>query len=439
MAIAYFDCFAGAAGDMIVGSLIAAGADASAVAAELGKLGIEGLSVKADRTRRRGLAGVQFSVDWPHAHEHEHSPTADEQTEHQHADEHEHAHQGEHAHAHAHEHTHDAPHQHPHAHRPLSEIVAMIHRAGLAPRVADRARRIFQRLGEAEAKMHGIAIEEVAFHEVGAFDSIADIVGACVAMELLHIDRVVCSELPTAGGTVHCAHGELPLPAPATMELIARAKAPVRPSDAHGELVTPTAAAVLTVLAEAYGPIPAMCVTAAGFGAGERDTGPMPNLLRVLVGELDDDGGADAVMELSANVDDCSGELLGATLEKLIAAGCLDAWAAPIVMKKSRPAWMISALCSADSVGRVERILFSETTTFGVRRRRADRSKLSRRHDTVETPYGPVRVKVGRQGERVMTAAPEYADCAAAAECHGVPVKEVMVAAQAAWRAGEFQ
>jgi hypothetical protein len=402
MAIAYFDCFAGAAGDMIVGSLIAAGADAAAVAGELGKLGVAGLSVRADRVRRRGLAGVQFRVDWPHRHEHEHGA------------EHEH-------------HTH---------HRPLSEILAMIDRAGLAGRVSDCARRVFQRLGEVEAKMHGIAVEEVAFHEVGAFDSIADIVGACVALELLGVDRVFCSELPVAGGTVHCAHGELPLPAPATMELLARVKAPVRPGDAQGELVTPTAAAVLTVLAESYGAMPAMRVTAAGFGAGRRDTGPLPNLLRVLIGEVDDDGAADAVMELSANVDDSSGELLGATLEKLLAAGCLDAWTTPIVMKKSRPAWMISALCAADSVARVERILFSETTTFGVRRRRADRTKLARSHETVETPYGPVRVKVGRHGEQVMTAAPEYADCAAAAECHGVPVKEVMAAAQAAWRSG---
>jgi len=391
MAIAYFDCFAGAGGDMIVAALIAAGADVDAVAAQIARLGVDGLSVGAERVRRRGLAGTHFQVTVPH---------------------------GEHA----------------HAHRPLSEILAMIDRAGLPPRAAERAARIFRRLGLAEAKLHGVELEAVEFHEVGAADSIADIVGACVALELLDVERVLCSEIAVGGGAIRCAHGELPAPAPATLELLRGV--PVRSVGAVGEVTTPTAAAVLTTLAESFGPMPAMRVSAVGYGAGTRDTEGMPNLLRVVLGDggADDEADADAVVELSANVDDCTGQVLGATIDKLLAAGCLDAWAAPIVMKKSRPAWMLSALCEPHAAGRVERLMLAETTTFGVRRRRCDRAKLRRRHETVDTAYGPVRVKVGLRGQRIMTASPEFADCADAAEAHGVPIKEVLAAAQLAWR-----
>ncbi len=393
MTIAYFDCFAGAGGDMIVGALLDAGCDFAALKAELDKLSVAGCTLRAETVRRGGLAGTQFCVE----------PPAEE------------------------------------PYRNLSQILKMIDQAGLKPRAADRAKRIFTRLAEAEAKVHHIQVDQVHFHEVGALDSIMDIVGACIALELLAVERVFCSPIPAGSGIFLCEHGAMPAPAPATAELLVGAK--TASSDLAGELTTPTAAAVLTTLAESYGPLPSMPVKAVGYGAGARETSQVPNLLRVFLGELDesDKAGADTVIELSANIDDCTGETLGATLEKLLAAGCLDAWAMPIYMKKSRPAWMISVLCAETDAEAAERILFTETTTFGVRRRRMRRSKLSRQRTTVETAYGPIRIKIGWRGEEIMTASPEFADCQAAAEAHGVSVKEVLAAAETAYRQGRTE
>ena len=388
MTTAYFDCFAGAGGDMIVAALLDAGADLAALAVEIDKLGLAGVHLTAEKVRRSGLTGLHFQV---------HAPTEG------------------------------------HAHRGLNDILEIIDAAGLAPRAADRARRIFTRLGEAEAKVHRIAIDKVHFHEVGAIDSIVDIVAACVAMELLDVEQVLCSPIAVGGGTIVCAHGRLPAPAPATAELLVGAE--IRQTDIQGEATTPTAAAILTTLAESCGPLPAMAVSAVGWGAGTREAGPLPNLLRVFIGQDDPEGQADSVVELSANLDDCTGETIGAAIGRLLAAGCLDAWATPIVMKKSRPAWMLSVLCSPADAGEAERILFSETTTFGVRRRPCRRSKLLRSYQTVETPYGPVRVKIGRLDGQTMTASPEFEDCRQAAETHHVSVKEVLAAAGVAFRA----
>jgi uncharacterized protein (TIGR00299 family) protein len=253
-----------------------------------------------------------------------------------------------------------------------------------------------------------------------------------VALELLGIERVCCSPLTLGSGTIECDHGVMPVPAPATAELVAGF--PVAPASIAGEATTPTAAAVLTTLAASFGPAPAMSVEAVGYGAGTRDEGPVPNLLRVLIGRTETDGQTDTVVELSANLDDCTGEVLGAAIGRLLAAGCVDAWATPAVMKKSRPAWVLSALCAPSDAAAAEAILFAETTTFGVRRRICERSKLARGHETVETPFGPIRIKVGRRDGAVATASPEFADCAAAAEAHHVAVREVMAAATAAWR-----
>ena len=385
MAVAYFDCFAGAGGDMIVAALIDAGADPVALGDALAGLDLPGFDVRCETVHRQGLAGVKFHVD-----------IAEQ----------------------------DQPHRH------LDQILDIIDRAGLPRRAADRAKGIFTRLARAEAEVHGTGVQEVHFHEVGAVDSIVDVVGACVAMELLDIDRVLCSPIALGSGTVTCEHGVLPVPTPATARLVARAE--VFSPGIDGEATTPTAAAVLTTLAESYGPMPAMALSAVGCGAGSRETGPLPNLLRVFVGAAGE-GTVDDVVELSANIDDCSGELIGATIEALLAAGCLDAWASPIVMKKSRPAWTLQVLCAPGDVAGAERIIFTETTTFGVRRGSCRRSKLQRRSETVETPFGPIRVKVGLLDGRSVTVSPEFADCRLAAETHHVAAREVYAEARRAW------
>jgi len=387
MRLAYFDCFAGAAGDMMVAALIDAGCDLAALEAELAKLGLAGYRLAAEQVRRKGLAGVKLTVDAEAARQ---------------------------------------------PHRRLKDILGIIESAKLTGRAGERACAIFRRLGQAEAKVHGVGIDEVHFHEVGALDSIVDIVGICAAMEILGIEEVCCSALPVGSGTVETAHGRLPVPAPATAELLEGV--PVFDNGVVGEVTTPTAAAALTVLADSFGPMPEMTVRAVGCGAGSKAFQALPNLLRVFVGERTADGTADSLVELAANVDDSSGEVIGAAIEKLLAGGCLDAWATPIVMKKSRPAWLVSALCRPDQVPDAERILFTETTTFGIRRRPCVRSKLARRWQTVETPYGPIRVKIGALQALEVSASPEFDDCLKASEAHGVSAREVAAAALEAYR-----
>jgi hypothetical protein len=390
MTVAYFDTFAGAAGDMIVASLLDAGADFDALRRELAKLGLEGYELSLTTVHRAGIAGRKFDV----AVDLDHQP-----------------------------------------HRHLHHIVELIDAAGLAPRVADRAKRAFTQLARAEAKVHDTTVEKVHFHEVGAVDSILDVVGACVALELLGVDCVACSPIPLGSGTIQCDHGLMPLPAPATAELLAGF--PTVPGVLSGEATTPTAAALLTTLCESIGPAPEMRLRSVGYGAGTREGDEIPNLLRVMIGEACASGETDSVVELATNLDDCTGEVLGAAIDALLSAGCLDAWAVPAVMKKSRPAWVLTVLCTEADVEAVEGILFSQTPTFGIRRRGCRRSTLVREHETVETPYGPVRVKVGRRGGRVCTASPEFADCRDAADSHHVAVREVYSAAAEAWRRGE--
>jgi len=387
MTIAYFDCFAGAAGDMIVAALLDAGVDLEVLRAELGKLALPQCDIQAQKLSRGGLSATKFTVT---------SEASEQPTRH------------------------------------LSDILSIIDGASLAPRAAERARAIFTRLAQAEAKVHDTSVEHIHFHEVGAVDSIMDIVGACIALEMLGADHVCCSAIPLGSGTVKCEHGTLPIPAPAAAELLVSAKTNDAPLS--GEVTTPTGAAILTTLSEGYGPPPAMQLDAVGYGAGSREAGEVPNVLRVMVGRRDADGQTDGVCEISANLDDCTGEVIGATIEALLSAGCLDAWATPIVMKHSRPAWMLSAMCRPGDVERAEQIVLRETTTFGVRKRWLERTRLQRRFETVETPYGPVRMKVGQLGDETLTASPEFADCVSAAEAHHVPAREVLAAAQLEYR-----
>jgi hypothetical protein len=387
MTVAYFDCFAGAGGDMIVASLLDAGADFDTLRTQLLKLPVEDYSLRTETATRMGLAGRRFIVDVE-------------------------------------------PGEQPHRH--LRHIVEMIDAADLPDRAADRAKAAFTRLAKAEAKVHQTTIEKVHFHEVGAVDSIVDIVGACLALEQLGVEHIHVAPVPLGRGTVECDHGTMPVPAPATAELLVGAE--TIPGANPGEMTTPTAAALFTALAESFGPPPAMQVSAVGWGAGTREGQTVPNLLRVLLGETGQAGQTDSVVELSANIDDVSGEVLGATIEKLLAIGCLDAWATPAAMKKSRPAWVLSALADPAEARAAETLLFEETPTFGVRRRTCERSKLTRRHETVETPYGPVRVKIGSRGGADLTASPEFEDCRQAAETHHVSVREALAAAMNAWR-----
>jgi len=392
MTIAWFDCFAGAGGDMIVASLLDAGCDRDALISGLDKLNISGYAVKADRTSRCGITAAKFDVE-----------LADDAA--------------------------DA------GHRGLTDCLELIEQADLPARAAQRASEIFTRLAHAEAAVHNCPIEEVHFHEVGAIDSIIDIVGSCLALELLGADRVFCSVIPVGSGTITCQHGTLPVPAPATAELLRGHR--TRQGPIHAEMTTPTAAAILTTLAGELTDMPEMTVAAIGYGAGTRDSGELPNVLRVFVGELSQSGTADSVVELTVNLDDCTGEIIGDTIETLLASGCLDAWAAPIVMKKSRPAWQLSALCDPSDVQAAEDILLSHTTALGVRRRVCGRTKLDREFHTVTTDYGPIRIKLGRRGAAILTASPEFSDCRSAAQSHNVPVRTVMDAASAAFDAPE--
>jgi uncharacterized protein (TIGR00299 family) protein len=324
----------------------------------------------------------------------------------------------------------------PHA-RALSEILELIDRSGLAPRAKAAARALFERLGRAEAKVHGIPIDEVHFHEVGAVDSIVDLCGAAVALDLLGWPKVFSAPPELGRGIVRTAHGPMPIPAPAVLEILAGK--PVRPGGPNGEAVTPTGAAILAELCE-VGPLPPFIPGRIGYGVGTRSWPDRPNVLRMTLGKLVEEEraapAADALWVLETNLDDSTGQLVARAIEAALEAGALDAWAAPLTMKKGRPGLLLGALCEEARREAVTQVLLAETTTLGVRRHRVEREALGRRWDTVETPYGAVRVKVALQGEREVGAQPEYDDCLARAREKGVPVREVMAAALAAHRRG---
>ncbi|HET6439379.1 MAG TPA: nickel pincer cofactor biosynthesis protein LarC [Anaeromyxobacter sp.] len=325
--------------------------------------------------------------------------------------------------------------------RGLGEILALIDRSGLTARARAAARSLFERLGRAEAKVHGVPLAEVHFHEVGAVDSIVDLCGAAVALDLLGWPRVVCEPPELGRGIVRTAHGPMPVPAPAVLELLAGK--PVRPGGPTGEAVTPTGAAILAELCE-VGPLPAIVPERIGYGMGTRSWPDRPNVLRMTLGqplgqtrhERPEEAGAaqgEALWVLEANLDDCTGELMARAIEAALEVGALDAWAGPVTMKKGRPGALLGALCDEPRREAVTTALFAETTTLGVRRYRVERQALGRRVEAVETVYGSVRLKVAFRGEREVGAHPEYDDCLARARERGVAVREVMAAAMAAY------
>ena len=326
-----------------------------------------------------------------------------------------------------------------HVHRHLHHILAMIEAGSLNQRQKELAGRIFRRLAEAEAKVHGTTIERVHFHEVGAADSIADIVGAAVGWDLLGAERLVASPVPTGGGKIRIAHGECSVPAPATAELLCGI--PLAESGIQSEMTTPTGAAILSTLADAFGPLPAMKIERIGYGAGQKDFAERPNILRLLVGETVDAAAADAdqVCVLETNLDNLSGELIGYCTTRLWELGVLDVFTTAIQMKKNRPGVTLTVLCRPADAAAVEAVLFRETSTLGVRRWTAARTVLRREPHTVSTPWGPVEGKLGWHADQQPRFAPEFESCRQIAEARGVPLHEVYEAAQKAFDAAKVE
>ncbi len=304
----------------------------------------------------------------------------------------------------------------------------------LTDRQKDLAKRIFTRLGEAEAKVHGTTIRKVHFHEVGAVDSIADIVGSAIGLDLLKLDRIVCSPVPTGYGTVSIAHGRVSIPAPATAELLQGI--PLAPAIVESELTTPTGAAIVATVGDEFGPLPAMTIRTIGYGAGSKDFEQQPNLLRLILGEADESFAADQVWVLETNLDDISGEVIGYVSTLLLEAGALDVFTTPIQMKKNRPGVMLSVICQAVGIQTLEKIVFRETTTLGIRRWPVSRHKLQRRAQSVETPWGALEGKLAFF-EGGVSFSPEYESCRQAAVAHNVPLKDVYDAAHRAFAASK--
>jgi uncharacterized protein (TIGR00299 family) protein len=436
--VLYFDCFSGISGDMTLGALLDAGLPLDALKQAFGSLALPGVHVHADRVLRAGVSATKFTV---HAHEHGH-----DDHHHQQHDHHEHEHQPSRA----------APasawqaakavtpklasedserRRTHHHHRSLPEIFDLIDRSALSPAGRDRAKAMFQRLAEAEAAIHQMPVEQVHLHEVGALDSILDVVGTVFALDWVGADRVVCSPLNVGGGMVQSAHGLFPVPAPATVKLLG--DAPVYAGAVQKELVTPTGALIATTYASAFGPIPAMSVEQVGYGAGERDNPQTPNVLRVLIGRAADQSSAERVTVVECEIDDMNPQLFGVAMERLYAAGALEVFYTPVQMKKNRPGTLLTVVVAPDKRAAITDVVFRETTTIGLRYHEVDRECLAREIVTVSTPLGAVRFKVSSRNGHVVTATPEFEDCATLAAANNLAVREVQAIAIAAYGALE--
>ena len=432
--IAYIDCFSGASGDMFLGALLDLGLPLDGLRSALGSLAIEYGSVSADRVLRAGVSATKFRLQ-------EATLAAVATGGHKAADHggghHDHQHHGHaHDHGHDHDHTHDHDHgqgaSHHHApHHSLKAIAAFIERSALTREGKDRAIHLFRRLGEAEAAIHNMPLEEIHLHEVGALDSIIDIVGVVYGMDWLGADRVVVSPLNVGSGTVKCAHGTFPVPAPATARLLQGV--PVYAGAVSAELVTPTGALIVTDYADAFERLPAMRVESIGYGAGDRDFAGNPNVLRILVGEADASVSAERVVVLESEIDDMNPQLFGPLMERLHQAGALDVFYAPVQMKKNRPGTLVTVIARPEQRESLSGLFFAETTTIGVRYHEMQRDCLEREVRSIPTPVGPIRFKIARRAGRVLNASPEFEDCAKAAAEHGLPIKDVQAMATKAW------
>jgi uncharacterized protein (TIGR00299 family) protein len=381
MRLAYFDCPSGASGDMILAALVDAGAPFEALSRELAGLGVDGYRLERREVIKAGFRATKVDVALGH---------------------------------------HDA------GHRGLREILDILERSRLAPAVRDMASRVFQRLAEAEARVHGTTPERVHFHDVGAVDAIVDVTGACIGLHLLGVDAVHVGALPVGGGFVQGPHGRMPVPGPATAELLKGF--PTLDTGVRRELVTPTGAAILTTLAAGAGAMPAMRVTAVGYGAGTMDL-ETPNVLRLFVGEAPVatvTAPAETIVQVETTVDDMSPQLYEPLLERLLEAGALDVWLTPVIMKRSRPGVVLTALCEPGRVADLSRLLFEESSTIGVRWTAYQRSRLEREMVRLDTAYGPVTFKVSRLEGRVVTVTPEFEEVRRIARDRGLPVREVL-------------
>lgn len=363
---------------MLLGALVDAGLDLGQLREEIGKLGIGGLSVRAETVKRGGLVATKVLVKA----------------------------------------------EHDHSHRSLTTIKRIIGRSSLDSKVKDDSLRVFRRLGEVEAAAHGIPVERIHFHEIGAWDSIADIVGSCAGLRALGIDRVSCSPINVGSGTVKVAHGTMPVPAPATARLLEGV--PTYSEGPRAELTTPTGAALAVCLSKEFGPPPAMRIAASGYGAGTGDFPGRSNVLRVLIGTAEAaDSPREQVWVLEASIDDMTPEMAGFALERLLEAGALDVTLAPVYMKKNRPGFSLTVVASPEDRSRLGDMILAETSTIGIRESSARRRTLPRSWQEVRTKYGSVRVKVSGDAANGQNVAPEYEDCRKLARDHGVPFKRV--------------
>lgn len=382
MKIAYIDAFSGIAGDMTIAALLDVGADPQALIAGLDSLGT-GATFTIEKTKRQGIAATKFNVAFEDQKKHRHLP----------------------------------------------HIVKMIEASELLPAaVKQNAIRVFETLGAAEAQVHGTSIEKVHFHEVGAIDSICDIVGACLGFHLIGVEAVYASAVNTGSGTIVCDHGVMPVPTPATALLLKGIPAFARGPET--ELTTPTGAAILAALSRGFGAMPAMSISASGFGAGTKDFPGLANVVRILIGDSAQTPESTTVSVIEANIDDATPELLGYAMDRLLDAGALDVTLQPVQMKKQRPATLLQVIAKPEDQERLAAMIFAETTTFGLRITQAERRVQARAHVEVETPYGKVRVKTAANG----TASPEFEDCRQLALATGQPLKEILAAATAAYR-----
>ena len=429
MRIAYLECFSGVSGDMFLGALVDAGVSPRLLEETVGALNI-GARLEVSKVIRSGISATKVDVyvgnekDLPREeywakqasgelsakHDHHHSPT-------QH---HHHASEPAAVSPDARENN-SASHQH----RDLSDIRKIIAAAPINQNARETAIRIFEALGTAEAKVHNVPVERIHFHEVGAADAIADIVCAAVGVDSLNVDGIVCSPLNVGGGTVICAHGTFPVPAPATLELLK--DAPVFSSGLQAELVTPTGAAIVKTLAAQFASFPPMRIERSGYGAGSRDFNGVPNVVRLTIGEtVSANATSDVITVLEANLDDLNPQIFGYVMDRLLEKGALDVFGMPVQMKKGRPGTLLTVLCKTEAADELTHLIFEETTTLGIRRREEARQTLARRWEAVQTSWGEVRIKIASKNGTITNYAPEYEDCRQIAAKHNVPLKTVM-------------
>jgi len=433
----YLDIFSGISGDMFIGALIDLGVDPAALGRELEKLELDGYHLHSARKQKAQISGIKFDVHLEDEHHHH---------DHEHEHEHEHTHAGGVTHSHSHSHSHGDSHDHDHGHaeehhehthgRNFAEIKKLIHASKLSEWVKEKSIAVFHRIAVAEGKIHGLPPEEVHFHEVGAVDSIVDIVGGCVALEMLGKPRVLAAPVVEGTGWINCAHGRFPIPAPATLAILGARGVSVTQCEEPHELVTPTGAALLAEFVETFGPMQGLVAEKIGFGLGTRDNKTRPNVLRAVLGSAEAAGASasdwqtDTIAVLETNLDDINAEILGHFVEQAFAAGALDVFHTPIQMKKNRPGVLLTVLCASGDADKFTELMLRETSAFGVRRSLSERRKLQREFVTVKTGFGEVTLKIGKLNGKVVQVSPEYESCRKLAEQAKVALKTVYEAAQ---------